>query len=59
MFYKYQYCPQYLVDLRPIRNYEYVGSLLFGTRLELHNTLHLTMALIKSKLFPKKKTSTK
>ena len=32
-----------------------MGSLLLGTQLKLQNTLHLTMALIKSKLFPEKK----
>ena len=32
-----------------------MGSLLLGTQLELHNTLHLTISLMKSKLFPKKK----
>ena len=43
------------MDSRPIRYYEYVGSLLLRTQLELHNTLHLTMSLTKSKLFPEKK----
>ena len=43
------------MNSRPIRNCEYAGSLLLGTQLELHSTLHLTMALMKSKLFPENK----
>ena len=47
-----------VLNIWRIRNCEYMGSLLLGTQLKLQNTLHLTMALIKSKLFPEKKTST-
>ena len=44
-----------VLNIWRIRNCEYVERLLLGTQLELHNTLHLTMALMKSKLFPEKK----